>query len=102
MNFSTLLAVQNESMNQLGPILRAVLFCLVVVCCLVITVTTLLQSNDNEEGMESIMGGQESYYSKNKGSSRDGKLKIITIVMACIAVTCTIAYFLTFLINYAE
>lgn len=101
MNFSTLLA-QNEVLNDLGPILRAVLFCLVVACCLVITITTLLQSNDNEEGMESVIGGQESYYSKNKGSSRDGKLKIITIVMSCIAVVCTIVYFLTFLINYAE
>lgn len=98
---STLLAdsVQNDFLTKGLPIIRYILFFIVIVCALTIIVTVLMQSNNNSEGMDVISGSQESYYAQNKGSSRDGKLKIITIVMSCIALVCTILYFVTLLIN---
>ena len=63
------------------PIIRIILFCLVVACAVVLIVATLLQNNDSN-GSEVITGKQESYYSKNKGGSRDGRLKLITIISA--------------------
>jgi protein translocase SecG subunit len=79
------------------PIIRIVLFCLVVAAAIIMIVTTLLQ-NEDSEGANVITGQQESYYSKNKGGSRDGKLKIITIVCACLIAVCVILYFASFLI----
>lgn len=78
-------------------IARIVLFCLVVACAIIIIITTLLQNNDSE-GTNVITGQQESYYAKNKGGSRDGKLKIITIVCASVLVACVLLYFISFLI----
>ncbi len=103
MNYlSTLLdATQSDFLTKTLPILRYILFFIVVACAIVIIITTLMQSNNNSEGMDSITGSgsQESYYAQNKGSSRDGKLKIVTIVMASIAIVSIILYFVTELIN---
>lgn len=79
------------------PIIRIVLFCLVVACALIIIVSTLFQNSDSE-GTDVITGQQESYYSKNKGGSRDGKLKLITIITSIIAVVCVILYFVSLLV----
>ncbi len=79
------------------PVIRIVLFCLVVVAAILLIVTTLLQ-NEDSGGTNAITGQQESYYAKNKGGSRDGKLKIITIVCACVIAVCVILYFVSFLI----
>ncbi len=96
MNFiSTLLEAASDFATNVLPIIRYILFFLVIVCAIVIIVTVLMQSNDSSEGMDVISGSQESYYSQNKGSSRDGKLKIITIVMASILLVCAILYFVT-------
>ncbi len=79
------------------PIIRIVLFCLVVLCAIVIIVATLLQNHDNNQ-TDVITGQQESYYSKNKGGSRDGKLKLITVIFSIIAVVCVVLYFVSLLI----
>ena len=79
------------------PIIRIVLFCLVVACAIIIIVTTLFQNEDSNSA-DVITGQQESYYSKNKGGSRDGKLRLITIIVSCIAVVCVILYFVSLLI----
>ena len=84
--------------TQVLPILRYVLFFLIIACSIVIIITVLLQSNSSTEG-DPITGIQESYYSKNKGSTRDGKLKIITIVCASLIVVSVIVYFVTELFN---
>lgn len=82
------------------PIIRIVLFCLVAVCAIILIVTTLFQNQDSN-GADVVTGQQESYYSKNKGGSRDAKLKWITIISAIVAVVCVILYFVSLLI-YAE
>lgn len=79
------------------PIIRVVLFCLVVLCAIIIIITTLLQ-NDESNSADVITGQQESYYSKNKGGSRDAKLKLITIIFSVIAVVSVILYFVSLLI----
>lgn len=80
------------------PIFRYVLFGITVACAITMIVCILLQSSTDDQG-NVITGGQESYYSKNKGSTRDGKLKIVTIVMASIIAVCAISYFITEIVN---
>ena len=82
------------------PIIRIVLFCLVVACAIILILTTLFQNEDSNDA-DVITGQQESYYSKNKGGSKDATLKLITIITSIVAVVCVILYFVSLLI-YAD
>ena len=102
MNYiSKLLAdgLQSDFWTKTLPILRYVLFFIVAACAIVMMITILMQSNSSDGSLDVMTGSQESYYSQNKGSSRDGKLKIITIVMASIIFVCIVLYLVTMLIN---
>ena len=79
------------------PIIRIVLFCIVVACAVLLILTTLFQ-NDDAADTDVITGTQESYYSQNKGGSRDAKLKLITIISSIVIAVCVILYFVSFLI----
>lgn len=76
------------------PTIRIVLFCLVVACALILIITTLFQNNDAAD-TDVITGQQESYYSKNKGGSRDARLKLVTVITSIIAVVLVILYFVS-------
>ncbi len=82
------------------PIIRIVLFCLIVLCAIILIVATLFQG-ETTNNPDVIMGQQESYYSKNKGGTRDAKLRLITIITSIVAVVCVILYFVSVLI-YAK
>ena len=49
-------------------------------------------------GTDVVTGQQESYYSKNKGGSRDGKLKRITIAVSVILAVLVVLYFVSIII----
>lgn len=81
------------------PILRYVFFGIIVACSIVLIVCALMQSNDSNNGMDAFTGNvQESYYSQNKGASRDAILKRIIISMAIVIFVCIIAFFVSELI----
>ena len=100
MNISTLLAdqIQADWITEFLPILRYVLFFIFIACSIIVIITVLMQSNSSNEG-NPITGIQESYYAKNKGSTRDGKLKLTTIICASIIIVCVIVYFVTEIVN---
>lgn len=78
------------------PILRYVLFGIIIACAIVLIITTLMQSNNSEGGLDAFTGNsQESYYSQNKGASRDAILKRITIAMTVIIFVCIILFFVS-------
>ena len=81
------------------PILRYVFFGIITLCAIVMVITTLMQSNDSNSGLDAFTGNsQESYYSQNKGASKDAILKRITISMAIIIFICIILFFVSELI----
>ena len=81
------------------PVLRYVFFGLIIACAIVMTITTLMQSNDSNGGLDAFTGNsQESYYSQNKGASRDAILKRITIAMAIIILVVVVLFFVSELI----
>lgn len=62
-----------------------------VVVCLVLIVICLMQSKDDEGASGTIMGGaSSSFYEKNKGRTREGKLKKLTIILGIIFVILTV------------
>lgn len=90
-----LLAV--DFMTDVLPVVREVLIGIVLVCAIGLIVSTLLQSSADENGATAVTG-QESYYSQNKGESRDGRLKKITIILSSVIAICTVLYFVTWII----
>ena len=79
------------------PVIRIVLFCLVVLGAIILILTTLFQ-NEDANSADVVTGKQESYYSQNKGGSRDSKLKLITIITAIAVVVCVVLYLVSLLI----
>lgn len=96
--FNFLLAAESDFVTTVFPIVRYVLIGIIFVCSIVMIITTLLQSSSDENGATAVTG-QESYYSQNKGESRDGKLKKVTTICAIVIAVSAILYFVSLLIN---
>ena len=66
-------------------ILTNILTIIYVVICLVLIVICLMQSKDDEGASGTIMGGgSTSFYEKNKGRTKEGKLKRLTIILGIV------------------
>ena len=65
--------------------LETISIILYVIVSVVLVILALIQSKDDEGASGAIMGGGESssFYEKNKGRTREGKLKRWTIILAC-------------------
>lgn len=76
-------------MNVLFSILKVVY----VINCLVLIVICLMQSKDDEGASGTIVGGSSSssFYEKNKGRTKEGRLKRITIILGIVFIILTIA-----------
>lgn len=62
--------------------LKMILTVLFVLVCIVITVVVLLQEGKSAGLSGSISGAAESYWGKNKGRSMEGKLELVTKILA--------------------
>ena len=98
-----LLEVQNDFITTVFPIVRYVLFFLIIASAIVIIVSIMMQK-ESDSGMGALTGDtkQESYYSQNKGSTREGKLKKLTIVMSIVIACSVLIYFITELFNMTK
>ena len=94
-----LATTQADWITKSFPIIRYVLIGIIFVCAIIMTITVLLQSENSSGGTNVISGVQESYYSQNKGETRDGKLKKTTIIMVSIIAVCIVLYFISLFIN---
>lgn len=73
-------------------ILKSIVTVIYVINCLVLIVVALMQSKDDEGASGSIVGGSSSsnFYEKNKGRTKEGKLKRLTIILGISFVVLTI------------
>ena len=63
-----------------------------VLVCLIIIVLVLVQKSDRGGASETIMGsGASNFYEKNKGRTKEGKLKRNTIILSIVFAVLTIA-----------
>lgn len=91
------LALIPEWVEVSFPIIRYVFMFLIAACAIVLIVATLMQES-NEGGENAITGIQESYYSQNKGQTKEGILKKITIAMAASIAILIVLFFVTLII----
>ncbi len=94
------LALAPEWVSKSFPIIRYVFMFLIAAAAITLIVVTLMQ--DSKEGGENVITGvQETYYSQNKGRTKEGILKKITIAMAITIAVLIVLFFATILIENA-
>ena len=80
-------------------IVRNIITVIFVINCLILIVICLMQSKDDEGASGAIVGGSSSsFYEKNKGRTKEGRLKKWTIILgitfAVLAIVLGILYML--------
>ncbi|MFQ7574191.1 MAG: preprotein translocase subunit SecG [Lachnospira sp.] len=63
-------------------IIRIVLMCIFILVCICITVIVLMQESKQAGLSGTISGAADTYWGKNKGRSMEGKLVMITRILA--------------------
>ncbi len=72
-------------------ILKNIVTVVYVINCLVLIVICLMQSKDDEGASGAIVGGSSSsFYEKNKGRTKEGRLKRWTIILGILFAVLTI------------
>lgn len=80
----------NSEVNKVD-ILKNIVTVIYVINCLVLIVICLMQSKDDEGASGAIVGGSSSsFYEKNKGRTKEGRLKKWTIILGILFVVLTI------------
>ena len=73
-------------------IVKNILIAIYIVVCLVLVVLITKQSKEDSGASGTVMGASASnFYEKNKGKTREGKLKKTTITLAVVFVVLNIA-----------
>ena len=81
------------------PILRSIFVILMLVCAITVIIICMATESNPEGGSNVITGNSyESFYSQNKGSTREGRLKRLLIISSIITGVCAVLYFVTILL----
>ena len=69
-------------------IIKTILMIIYVIVAIVLIILTLIQSKDSSGMTETVTGSStNNFYNQNKGNTREGKMKRLTIILAiCFAV----------------
>ncbi|MGD9901164.1 MAG: preprotein translocase subunit SecG [Spirochaetales bacterium] len=76
------------------PVIRIVMIVLLALLAMFMIVLVLMQESNNS-GTNVLSGVQESYYSQNKNSSREGRLKKLMEIAGIAFAVITILFFIT-------
>ena len=81
-------------MTSSFPVIRIVL--MVIIALLALTIIAIVMSMEtNAEGGTNVISGQsESFYSKNQGSSKEGRLKTAIIICSITIAVLAIAFWI--------
>ncbi|MDR0978741.1 MAG: preprotein translocase subunit SecG [Lachnospiraceae bacterium] len=72
--------------------LKLIMIIIYAVVCLALVILVMLQSKDDAGASSAVVGGGgDSFYEKNKGRTREGKMKRFTIILGIVFVLLTIA-----------
>lgn len=71
---------------------------IIALAAVALIVVILMKEEAPRGGTNAVTGVQESYYSQNKGKTREGVLQKITIAMAAIIAISIILFFVTTLV----
>ncbi len=80
-------------------VLKYILIAIYIIVCLALIIVAMMQSKD-DGGMSGAVVGSSSnnFYEKNKGRTREGKLKRYTIILGVVFAILTIALSIMYVI----
>jgi len=70
--------------------MKTVLIIIYSIAAVILTILTLSQTKEDEGVSSAITGGSGSFYEKNKGRTREGKIKKTTIILAVVFIVLAI------------
>ena len=80
----------NSEVNKVD-IVRNIITVIYAINCVILIIICLMQSKDDEGASGAIVGGSSSsFYEKNKGRTKEGRLKKWTIILGITFVVLTI------------
>ena len=83
------------------PLIRAGLIIVVALACIVLIVAVLVSPPQTGVGKNAITGASESYYTKNKGSNNQGRIRNLIIICAITIGVCAILFGISYTIYSA-
>lgn len=75
------------------PIIKFILLILIVLASIALIVVILCQESEDSSS-NAITGIKESYYAQNKGASKEGRLKRVTIILSIFIAVAVILFFI--------
>ncbi len=74
------------------PVIRQILMVLVAISALCLIVVAMIQPSNPDGGTNVITGASESFYSKNRANSREGRFKRLTILLSSFIAVAVVVY----------
>ena len=79
--------------------LKYILVVVYIINCLAVIIITMMQNKDDNGASGTIVGSStNNFYEKNKGRTREGKLKKLTIILGVTFLILTIALGIVYVI----
>ena len=94
---SLLLATLSEAGYAWFTALRIVMLVVMAVCAIFLVLVILLQPS-NSSGVSAIQGQSETFLSKNKGKTKESKLKKLTVISFVVLGVLCVVYAILMLI----
>ena len=95
-------ATYPEWMTNSFPVIRVVLMSLIAVFAIAVVVIVMLMESNPDGGTNVINGQSESFYAKNQGSSKEGRLKKAIIICSILVAVLAIAFWILWAIMPAN
>ena len=78
-------------------VLKYICLAVYVIICLALIIVATIQTKDSSGASATITGSStNNFYEKNKGRTKEGKLKKLTVIFGIIFVVVTIAFSLVY------
>ena len=77
--------------------MKTALYIIYIIVCIALTVVVLCQEGKQSGLTGAISGAAETYWSKNKGRSKEGILALITTILAVIFIVLSLVLYLVVL-----
>ena len=100
MNNNTLLVA--SWVSKVIPVVRYIILVLLAIVALATIVLVFMQIGQGGNSTNVVTGNADSYYSQNKGGSREGRITRLIYVCVGILVLLSILFFVTFKIYDGE
>lgn len=80
------------------PVLRMIFMITIVLCALAVIFIILKMESNPEGGKNVISGSSDSFYSQNKSSTKEGRLKRLIVIFSVILIVITLLFFVSYMI----